>query len=104
MKEQGDATGSINLGPFLSLLVLATSGWAVCKRNPIATARTITWQSSGQTWEGRPELATFRGNATYLGPFLTLILTLHRAKNGTDARSGRSAWQPSPFVRIGTSP
>ena len=106
MKTQDGVTRSVNLGPFLTLLLMVTSGRLDYGGGCTATVETVSWESGSQTSNYRSPLSPVHGNATYLGPFLTLILTLHRRKmvDGTRAIRGKSVWCATPFVRIGPCP
>lgn len=105
MKSQAAGAKSTTLGPFLTLVVLATSGRILQNRDQLATVETIPWRNCSATFECSPDFMAIRGNAISLGPFLTLILTL-RCRNAIESRSagvGKGIWQVAPFVRISTS-
>ena len=104
----GQAIGrrSMSFGPFLTLLVLATSSRIVQGRHRLTAAETIPWHSCSQTVDSNPHLIAIHGNSILLGPFITLILTL-RCRNTSESGSGalgKGTCHVGPCVRIGASP
>jgi hypothetical protein len=105
MKSEAAGAKSATLGPFLTLLVLTTSGRMLQDCELLATVETETWHSCGATFDRSPQGMETRGRAISLGPFLTLILTLHCRKvmKVDSAAMDGGTWQVGPFVRISTS-
>jgi hypothetical protein len=92
-----------NLGPFFTLLVLMTARRDNVARDQLATLETAPLEVSGE----RPK---FMGqnpgtHRVVLGPFLTLILTLHCPSGGSGGSRPRASvtWGSLPFVRIHSS-
>lgn len=89
----------IVLGPLLTLLlsVLHTRG-AWCDRARALTAADPTL-GEGKRLQQLTGKVRVRPAASVLGPFLTLILTLHRGHN-RPVGQGLGVWEALPFVRI----
>ena len=92
-----------NLGPFFTLLVLMTSRRENVAREQLATVKTAPLEVSGERPEFKGENP--RTHRVVLGPFLTLILTLHCPSGGSGVSWPRASltWGSLPFVRIHSS-
>ncbi len=69
---------AITLGPFLTLLVMTASGGTSATRSRLATVATAPLEVLGARTECGRENRRTRRHPIALGPFFTLILTLHR--------------------------
>jgi hypothetical protein len=91
------------LGPFFTLLVLMTSRRDNVARDQFAAVETAPLEVSGE----RPKFKGHnpRTHRVVLGPFLTLILTLHCRSEQSGGSWPRASvtWGSSPFVRIHSS-
>jgi hypothetical protein len=94
-----------SLGPFLTLLVLTASRRTTATQDRLAGSKTAPVETTGEQAEGRQAIPRTPATQFTLGPFLTLILTLHGGK-GIDSRAWRQSsftWPAAPFVRIDAS-
>jgi hypothetical protein len=91
-----------NLGPFLTLLVLTASHHTKASRDWVANSETARVKITGEQAEVNGRSPNPANGTVALGPFLTLILTLHRRKGSTSGGRPRAcvAWHPAPVVRI----
>jgi hypothetical protein len=87
-----------NLGPFFTLLVLMTSRRENVVRDQLATVDTAPLEIFGERLEVKGQNP--RTHHLVLGPFLTLILTLHSGSGGPGGPWPRASvtWGSSPFV------
>lgn len=93
------------MGPFLTLLVLTALRGTNAPGDRLATVETAPVEIAGERTEFREANPRMHCDAHTLGPFLTLILTLHRRGLSDSGAWQRScvSWQSAPFVRIHAS-
>ncbi len=90
---------SMTLGPFLTLLVLTAFRRRHVGRERLAAAQTAPVDIPSDWAEQTEDSSRRRSQAATLGPFFTLILTLHLRDGGAWQPSG-SCRQSTPFVRL----
>ncbi len=99
MTGRSPSSHSTTLGPFLTLLVLTALRRRHVGRERLAAVQTAPVDIPND-WPGQTEgSSSSRSQAVTLGPFFTLILTLHLRDGGAWQLSG-SCHQSAPFVRI----
>lgn len=100
MAARSTFSQSTTLGPFLTLLVRTALRRGRVDRERPANEPTAPVVIPGHRTELTEESSNTRTQVT-LGPFLTLILTLHRRalNNGGAWRRSCACWPSGPFVR-----
>ncbi len=81
------------LGPFLTLLILTRSHRTHPSRRPLSPEKTAPIEPYVDGAESEAKLPETHHGGIVLGPFLTLILTLHRRRG----RRESGARQPASF-------
>lgn len=102
MTDHATSRYTTTLGPFLTLLVLTALRGRYSRRERLATGKSAPLEIAGEPVELRDENPRTHCDALTLGPFLTLIVTLHRRGLSDSGAWQRSCafWQSAPFVRI----
>ncbi len=104
MPTHSERRQATSFGPFLTLVVLTASRRTTATNDRLANSKTAHLEIRNEQAEIKGSPGT-HGNTITLGPFLTLILTLHRGKESDRGAWRRSsfAWDAAPFVRIHAS-